>query len=290
MPKILSNEFRTPDDWSRFVKYLNETNRFVLTPSWKSFVNKVVKTAKSRVRKIKKDSLLIRARIGSTILEYKDGDEQPAPLSPRDMGAPPKNKAKSGRLNPHGISYLYLSSDIDTAIAEVRPWMGVDVSIGYFKAKRELKVVDTTLDKSDGLARYEFVKKAGELVNIKLRNHKSYNRSEKEALVWSDISTAFSIPVTKYDSNTKYLSTQYIAEVLKTSRLDGIVYKSSLNTKGKNIVLFDDSLAECTTCRMFEILSVKYEHNESGNPIWLSPTGSVISQRISVLGRADKTE
>lgn len=55
------------------------------------------------------DSLFYRARIS-------DYD-----LSIDDMKMPPMGSASGGRANPIGISYLYLASNIDTCIAEVRP-------------------------------------------------------------------------------------------------------------------------------------------------------------------------
>ena len=38
--------------------------------------------------------------------------------------------ALEGRTNPKGIPYLYLSSKKETAMSEVRPWIGGYISLG----------------------------------------------------------------------------------------------------------------------------------------------------------------
>jgi len=57
------------------------------------------------------------------------------------MGAPPLGKASSGRINPEGISYLYLADSPGTAIAEVRPWKRARISVATFKTTRPINVV-----------------------------------------------------------------------------------------------------------------------------------------------------
>ena len=49
-----------------------------------------------------------------------------------EMGAPPPNLSTHGRANPAGISYLYLSSQSETSIAEVRPHPGEQISVAEF--------------------------------------------------------------------------------------------------------------------------------------------------------------
>ena len=290
MVKSRTNEFESPYDWKNFTAYLNDKNRFVLIPYWKRFISRILKTAQKRTAIIKRDTKLLRARMGTTWVEFEDGDTQPTPLPPEQMGAPSKQLATDGRLNPFGISYLYLTTDTDTAIAELRPWIGSDVSVGLFKILKDSKVIDTTKDKSNPLHHLRFVIKDGKFVGIKQREPHSYTAEEKESQIWGDISSAFSIPVSPSDIKSKYLPTQYLSEVLKVAGYDGVIYRSSLNSKGKNIVLFDPSTAESVACRMFDVKGVNYLYNESGNPVQKSSNGKTVFQRVEIIGPADKSK
>ncbi len=290
MAKSNTNEFDSPFDWKNFAVYLNDKNRFVLIQQWKKFIDRVLTTAQKRTMRIKKDTKLLRARMGTTWVEFEDGDTQPTPLPPEQMGAPPKHLASDGRLNPFGIPYLYLTTDTDTAVAELRPWMGSDVTVGLFNILKDLKVIDTTKDKSNLLLHLRFVAKDGKLTDIKHRAPDSYTAKEKESQIWGDISSAFSIPVSPNDIKAKYLPTQYLSEVLKVAGYNGVIYKSSLNTKGHNIVLFDPTIAECTACRMFDVKGVQYVYEESGNPVQKSSAGGTVHQRVEIIGPAGKNK
>ncbi|MDX6306768.1 MAG: hypothetical protein QOI77_3737 [Blastocatellia bacterium] len=128
-----TTSFHRADDWRRFVEYLRHTNRFALTDSWRSFMNRLIDTATKRVATIALGSEFFRARQGIAWVEEEFGGERPAPYSKQEMGPPPARLAQGGRLNPGGIPYLYLASDIKTAIAEVRPWIGLELSVGRFE-------------------------------------------------------------------------------------------------------------------------------------------------------------
>jgi len=59
-----------------------------------------------------------------------------------EMGAPPPDRARAGRANPFGIPFLYLSTDPDTVIAELRPWKGQLLTIAEFELLEAVKVID----------------------------------------------------------------------------------------------------------------------------------------------------
>lgn len=116
--------FLNPEDWQEFTRYLSEANRFILSDYWRQFIENIIRTAHKRTKRLKAGITLVRARIGTSWIECDDGDEQPYPISPHEMGPPPKHLARAGRLNSEGIPYLYLATKTDTAVAEVRPWIG----------------------------------------------------------------------------------------------------------------------------------------------------------------------
>lgn len=59
----------------------------------------------------------------------------------RELGPPPI-AISAGRMNPVGISVFYGALSKDTAIAEVRPFVGGLVVVGQFKPTRKLKLLD----------------------------------------------------------------------------------------------------------------------------------------------------
>lgn len=282
-----NTEFLNPEDWRKFTRYLSEDNRFILSDYWDEFIENVIRTSHKRTIRLKKGITLVRARIGASWID--DGDEQSCPISPREMGPPAKHLAKAGRLNSEGIPYLYLATKISTTVAEVRPWIGSDITIGTFKILSDLRIVDTSNDKpKNALSLYEFVNPNGQ-AELRKRPTDSYTSAEKEEYVWGDINSAFSRPISPSDSPLKYLSTQYLSEKLKTEGYDGIAYKSSLSQEGYNVALFDPQKAKCVGCSMYKIKQVKceYEYEESGNPLSLSADDKVLYQKIKIVGPAN---
>lgn len=281
------NEFSDPEDWRRFTSYLCEVNRFILSDRWDNFIGHVVRTSRKRAKMLKRGTKLVRARIGISWVEFDDGEKQPSPFSPHEMGCPPKPLAKAGRLNSQGIPYLYLATDINTAVAEVRPWIGAEISVGIFEILSDIGIVDTSDDEPQSeLSLYEFVTEDGQLRDVKKRPPDCYTANEKEKHVWGAINSAFSRPVSPSESPLSYLSTQYLSEKLKTEGYDGIAYKSSLNKEGHNVAIFDPKKAKCVGCRMYEVERLRYDVRESGNPVRLSDDGRVLHQRVEILGPA----
>jgi len=72
-------------------------------------------------------------------------DALPGPFHQRRM-FPLTDRAPEGRANPAGIPYLYLSTLKETALTEVRPWLGSLISLAQLKATRELAIVDCSTD------------------------------------------------------------------------------------------------------------------------------------------------
>lgn len=83
------------------------------------------------IKKYPKGTELYRARICN--------DEKGFQIS--EMGAPPAHLRKAGRVNPEGIGVLYLTSDEQTALSEVRAGTFDYVTIGTFQLKKEIRVL-----------------------------------------------------------------------------------------------------------------------------------------------------
>lgn len=108
--------------WSDHLRF---NDRFHLPDSNEQLVNDIVEySIQYWSNALSPETCYFRARVN------KIDEIDVKPLS--DMGAPPREATRPGRLNPTGIPYLYLSSDKETAIAEVRPWMGANVTVASF--------------------------------------------------------------------------------------------------------------------------------------------------------------
>jgi hypothetical protein len=134
--------------------------------------------------------------------------EIPIPVD-RERMIPQTDRATEGRVNAKGISCLYLCTDWNTAIAEVRPWIGSYVSVASFETLRDLRVVDCS---ADSLRTWIF-----------LEGEPGPEKREESKSIWGDINRAFSEPVTSTDNLADYAATQVLAVAFRTAGFDGIV-------------------------------------------------------------------
>jgi hypothetical protein len=247
-------EFKSWTSFSEFWAVTIRKNRYFRPPDVEKFLHTVLLTSKGRETTIKADSVLWRAQIGCDFRPfYQDNeyiDDIPAPHPPERM-KPLKGEAIEGRVNPKGIPYLYLATKRDTALAEVRPWLGTLISVAQFRVSRDLRVVNC----SGSEARQNFYLEEPD-------------PPEREKAVWSDIDRAFSTPVNPGDRTAEYTPTQVISDMFKASGFDGIVYRSALGA-GYNIALFDLEMAEMVNCSLFEVKDIKFTFSQEANPYFI---------------------
>ena len=226
------NSFISWNDFRKFQSVVRYERRYVRTPQTEQFLEAVRRTAEGRLSVIQKGwNLIWRAQRGSCEQEMKQDDGTfyediaypPERMKPRDrMG-------REGRINPKGISCFYGATTPETAMAEVRPWMGELVSVGRFEVLSEVKVVDCSKYHSKNSWHILLDKAPGS----------GLSTQEVEEAVWTHIDHAFSEPVTSSDEMADYVPTQILAEVFKADGYDGVAYKSMLTDDGYNIALFD---------------------------------------------------
>ena len=162
-----------------------------------------------------------RARIGAEArFRSFDGGFHPKlkskPYQGDLLGAPPPPSSKSGRVNRAGVSFLYLSSNSDTAAAEVRPHPGHELSIGEFRSVRQLRLADFAVEIDN------------------------FSASDAQLDLFSFLvaaDRAMSFPVTP-ENTSRYSITQLIAEVCRQRGFDGVAFMSSVGD-GSNICVFD---------------------------------------------------
>jgi hypothetical protein len=254
MSKLQSSqkEFRSHDDWREFQAYIRDESRYVLTPRWEQFLQALLATSDKREYVLKKNERMARARIG--IMGKPRGikpDESIRPLPYEEMIGPPREKAVEGRLNPSGIPYLYLANNKETAIAEVRPWVGAYVTVVYFKLTEDQRLIDLTKD---------FHK-----VRTLRKSPKNHDGESKENLIWSEINQSFSEPVSPDDKVSQYVHTQYITEIFKRQGFDGVRYKSSLHKLGYNYLVFNPNAVKFDKSFAVKVEGVSYRFRLTGD-------------------------
>ena len=216
--------------FQRYVVGLRYENRFSLKDEAELFVVQLLKYAtKFKVKKFKSGRNFYRARIND--INSKDS------YSLADMGSPPKELAGHGRLNPKGIPYLYLSSNQLTAVSEIRPWVGSNVTVAQFELIKDIQLINFS--------------------NKYFKNKPKDEQFSGAEFTWEElISWMFTHPFDPRD-DTAYVPTQYLSERIKGEGYDGILYDSSLNPNGYNVTLFDSSFVTGTNRSMATVNSIK---------------------------------
>jgi len=247
-------KFRTYQAFRIFRGQVLQECRYALDADAKSFLETVLATSKKRSRKFPEGRILWRAQAGHewvTIHQDNYEFDVPGPLH-IDRMEPLQHAASEGRVNPKGIPCLYLATDKETAMAEVRPTVGTYVSVGQFKTDRSLKLIDCSVGHASRFKIY-FEEPGAE---------------EREKGVWNDIDRAFSEPVTASQMTADYAPTQILSELFKREGYDGIVYKSNLGS-GFNVALFDIEAANLVNCFLYQVKSVKFSFGEAANPYFV---------------------
>ena len=220
--------------WEELKEKLKWESRFLTNTDplfefgWDSFFNKTSTFPSGEE--------LYRARI------HSEGGQKTFDLE--EMGCPSKEKVTSGRANPQGIPYLYLSKTLETTLYETRAAYLDEISIGKFRIKEDQKIVlvDFTEDVSSFL------------------NFKNIIDYTKSVLLKRQISIDLSKPIRRYDSELEYIPTQFICEFIRyITGADGILFNSSLHEDGKNIVLFNEDKVKCISVQKHHVTKVSIE-------------------------------
>lgn len=244
------SEFKSYLDYHGFAYRAQLQTRYVRSAKDHAFIEALIATSAPRKRVLGSDKVLWRARIGCEWRPIRQGrvvvDHEPFPFGATGI-LPPKHQAPEGRANPKGIPYVYLSNNKETAIAEVRPWMRAEVTVGEFRIVRPLNLIDCSRDKQI----------------LEYLDGDSLDAAGREASIWGEICADFSRPITNTDATADYVPTQILAEVFKVNGHDGLAYKSAFREDGYNVVLFDRTLIELRSAAVHFVTKVRYEsHSE----------------------------
>jgi len=136
----------------------------------------------------------------------------------KELGAPPKDRTRPGRMNVEYIPAFYGAFSERIAIAELRPGIGEQVAIGQFVLKHDIKVFDFTFFSAQNLdnpmekyahTRFEFI---------------------------TQMESEISLRILPYEKQRQYIPTQIVAEYLKTYfDCEAVIYRSSVtNNRAKD--------------------------------------------------------
>ena len=226
-------EFASWRSYENFARRVRQKRRYVWEPEVTAFLDTILATVRNRARKISKGSILYRAQQG---IEYHEDDDGVDILAyGGERMKPLSGRAREGRANSAGIPILYLASSEQTAISEVRPWIGSEQSVAQFKVVRDVKVID--LSPGHGQTSFQH------LFYSELLGEKPVSQEKKEEAVWIDVDNAFSRPITRSEETAEYVPTQILSELFCESGYEGLVYRSQFGESGYNIALLGASLA-----------------------------------------------
>ena len=246
-------------DYALFREEVQDKCRYFRTDWATDFLEALKHTCKKRIVTITKNTELWRSRLGGVPAGRNDTSIQK--YSCDKMTAPPPNKSRASRIGVTGIPVLYLSSDKDTAMSEVRPWKNQPVSLAKFHLIKDLNIVDCHQAGLDGTG--------SDLDKMFPRGNviaeETISSSEHENSAWAWIEWSFSMPVLQSDESLAYLATQVIAELFKTEGYDGIKYRSSV-ASGYNIALFDVNAATAVGTELYYTHDICYKFSKDRIP------------------------
>jgi RES domain-containing protein len=159
------------------------------------------------------------------------------PFSGADIDSPPLEKATEGRLNRPRVSVLYLASDHQTAVAELRPHPGHLISTSVFRLKNDITIAN--------FAAHD------------IRSFLSDERLDvlRRILSFADI---INLPV-QPDQKALYVVTQLFADSIREAGFSAVSFRSSLGP-GTNLTCFCRNVFELVSDseQVHEVTALQY--------------------------------
>lgn len=180
---------------------------------------------------IKKGTEFYRGRIGKKIVSGGVDDLNTyfsMPYYGEMIKTAPPLHTSGGRFNRAGTSYLYLATNLETCFAEVHLQVGQECSIGKFKCIEDIELIDLN-DSSNDIE----LKILYSIVTQPVHDEIAY----------------------------KYLTTQFIADVLMKLNSNGLYFKS-VQSNGDNIVCFKPDKFELVKYseKLYRAKKIDYEY------------------------------
>ena len=257
-------EFASWRSYRKFEERVLRCRRHIWDQAIGAFLDTVMRTRQNRDLEIQKGTILWRAQLDVEYVPFRDASGEEAGEEPMGFSSermkPVAEYAREGRANSSGIPVLYLVSTEQTAISEVRPWVGSEVSVAEFRVSRKLNAINLT----EGHGRPSW----SGLTLSQLWGKEEVSAEDKAKAVWNDIDNAFSRPVTLSDEGENYVPTRILAELFQEAGYDAIVYRSQFGQDGQdgyNIAVFKLEDAEVLDCAPYRVEGIEVNFKEIGN-------------------------
>lgn len=248
-------EFASWRSYTTFAINVRRKRRYVWDPEVSAFLDTLLATVRNRDMKLNKGSIFFRAQAG--IDENEHEGELVVLAHKAERMKPQSERAMEGRANPAGIPVLYLATTVQTAISEVRPWIGSKLSVAQFELSKDLKAINLSVGYGESI--YDH------LTFAQLLGNEATEPEEKEKAVWTAVDNAFSRPITLSDNVTDYVPTQILAELFCDNGYDALIYRSQFGEEGFNIALFNIQDAELLNAAPYEVTAIEVKYKEIGN-------------------------
>lgn len=230
--------------WERFTEIVKHESRYFFQQTSSSIENEEDEDPFARQEKYNPANFLptlgklaIKLRLLSTLpisetlfraRQKKEGEF--FDLNAKELGAAPLKNASAGRMNPAGISYMYLAFEQETALTEVRQSNQLlQTAIGRFETQREIQVLDLT-NPPEKPSIFD-VQRHDELVGL--------------FFIDEFVKEIIKLVVKDGSEHIEYVPSQVVSEYFALvfclqngKRLDGIKYPSAVRKDCHNLVLF----------------------------------------------------
>ena len=218
--------------WNSFKENIKHGNRFGfgIDANLKESLIEILQTNEMQLNG---EETLFRARLGKAVNKHGS-----APYERDQIMNPPKHLASEGRINPKGIPYLYLAENLETAIAEVRPYKGKEVSVATVKIEDNIRISSFNNNTFYGETLF--------------KQYQLYSLTNK-------VNMELSKPVEEETKYFNYIPTQYVAELAKHLKFEGLAYGSALGN-GKNYCLFNQEKASWVNSRLYRTKQIHIEY------------------------------
>lgn len=171
------------------------------------------------------------------------GDE---PFNLDQMGAPPNRIASHGRANPPGIPYLYVGSEPETAVSEIRPHTGEMATVARFTVDpAALRLVDLRSPRR-------------RVSPFALGDEDKIGSLRSDITFLERLGEELTRPVVPQGAAIEYVPSQYLCEFIKKAGWDGVVYRSSVSN-GMNLALFNPARAHPVDVARWNVSRVAVE-------------------------------
>lgn len=243
----------TWESFKDFAEEVKNSARYIYSDKAQNLLSEIKDSLPNRAIRIPKGTVLFRSQLGFAQNYLEDFID--ITTHPMERMKPVSGVVTEGRANSKNIPVLYLSSDANTSMAELRPQVGQVISCGQFETNRMLKLVDCYSSKNE-YTRAQLI----------FGSPKPEDDGWLDG-IWFQVNEAFSQPVVNEPSNAAYVPTQILSELFRHSGYDGLVCKSHLG-EGKNYILFQLTDADMKNSELMTTKQVNYNFETFDKSRW----------------------